>query len=191
MKQLRTALSLLLLMTGLLGLAYPSAVWMAGVLFFPHQAKGSLVVYNGKTIGSEIIGQHFTSPKYFWSRPSATTGGAYQFMGSGASNLSLRSEALKDSIQQTFRKMQCVDELGPVPIDLVTSSGSGLDPDISPESAIYQVPRVAQARGLDTQTLLTLIQNHTEKPQLHILGKQRVNVLLLNMALDAMDRGQK
>jgi K+-transporting ATPase ATPase C chain len=157
-------------------------------LFFPEQANGSLIVHNGKVIGSKLIGQYFDKPEYFWSRPSATSPFPYNAAASGGSNLGPTNPALIEAVKARVAAFRAADpgNAPPIPVDLVTASGSGLDPHISPAAALYQVKRVARARGLDESTVQTLVTQHTEGRQFGLLGEPRVNVLELNLALDAL-----
>lgn len=189
--QLRPALTALLSMSALTGLAYPFAVWGMAKVLFPRQAEGSLIRRNGQVIGSEWIGQSFTSSRDFWGRPSATVdakGGALPYNGanSGGSNLAPSSPGLQQAVQARLAALRAADPeaTGPVPVDLVTASGSGLDPHISPAAALFQARRVARARGLDEAKVRALVAADTEKPQWGVLGEARVNVLKLNLALD-------
>jgi K+-transporting ATPase ATPase C chain len=186
--QLRPALVLLGLLTLLTGVAYPLLVTGVAQAAFPHQANGSLIVRDGKVIGSSLIGQPFDDPKYFWSRPSATGPAAYNAQASTGSNLGPTNPALTDAVKARIEALQKADPdtKEPVPVDLVTASGSGLDPHISPAAALYQVHRVARARGLDEGKVRAIIEAHTDAPQLGILGEPGVNVLELNLALDAI-----
>jgi K+-transporting ATPase ATPase C chain len=179
---------MLLLMTLITGVAYPLLVTGLAQLIFPGQANGSLIVKQGKPIGSELIGQSFTEPKYFWGRPSATSPQADNGTGSGGSNLGPTNPALTDAVKQRIAALQSDDpgNRAPVPVDLVTSSGSGLDPEISPAAAQYQLARVAKARGLSDAQLNLLVAQATSGRQLGLLGEPRVNVLQLNLALDAL-----
>ncbi|MFA6279705.1 MAG: potassium-transporting ATPase subunit KdpC [Bdellovibrionales bacterium] len=190
-KTLRASLALLVVFTLLLGLAYPAAVWVAGQLFFSHEADGSLVSYQGKIIGSALIGQNFTGERYFWPRPSSG-GHPYAFLSSGASNLNPANPALIDQIRKriAFLSNAHENQNGTIPADLVTASGSGLDPHISPAAALYQAARVAKARGLPLERVHALIQATTENRTLGILGEPRVHVLLLNLALDRLSGGR-
>ena len=186
--QIRPALTMLVILTLLTGLAYPLAVTGLAQLFFPDQANGSLIVRDGKVIGSQLIGQYFDKPEYFWPRPSATTPFPYNAAASGGSNLGPTNPALIEAVKARVAALRAADpgnEL-PVPVDLVTASGSGLDPHISPAAALYQLKRVARTRGLDENTVQTLITQHTEGRQFGLLGERRVNVLQLNVALDAL-----
>lgn len=182
---IRPAIVLLLGFTLLTGIAYPLAITGIAGALFPHQAGGSLIKQGGKVIGSELIGQSFTSAKYFWGRPSAAGKDGYDAMASGGSNLGPSSKALADRVKGDIAKLR-QGQSGPVPTDLATASGSGLDPDISPAAARYQMARVAAARHFDLTILEKLIADHTEPPFLGIFGKPRVNVLQLNLALDAL-----
>ncbi|WIG55019.1 MAG: potassium-transporting ATPase C chain [Rhodanobacteraceae bacterium] len=187
-KLLRQAIVLLLLLTAITGLAYPFAVSGIAQLVFPHQANGSLIVRDGKPVGSALIGQSFTDPKYFWGRPSATTPQPYNGAASGGSNLGPTSPALRIATKQRIAALRVAnpDNHAPVPVDLVTASGSGLDPDISPAAALYQSNRVARARGLPADGVRALIQRYTRGRQFGVLGEPRVNVLELNLALDRL-----
>jgi potassium-transporting ATPase KdpC subunit len=185
---LRNSLMMLLVMTIITGIAYPLLVTGLSQLLFPSQANGSLIAKNGQPIGSTLIGQSFTEPKYFWGRPSATSPQANNGTGSGGSNLGPTNPALADAVKERIAALQSADpgNRAPVPVDLVTSSGSGLDPEISPAAAQYQLARVAKARGLSDAQLSLLIAQATSGRQLGLLGEPRVNVLQLNLALDAL-----
>lgn len=187
-KLLRPAIVLLLLLTAITGIAYPLIVTGIAQLAFPHQANGSLILRDGKPIGSTLIGQSFTDPKYFWGRPSATSPQPYNGTASGGSNLGASNPALTDAVKQRIAKLHAADPGNdvPVPVDLVTTSGSGLDPDISPAAALYQVNRVAHARGLPVAAVRTLVGRHIRGRQFGVLGEPRVNVLQLNLALDQL-----
>ncbi|HYR37539.1 MAG TPA: potassium-transporting ATPase subunit KdpC [Methylomirabilota bacterium] len=183
---LRPALMILLLMTLLTGVAYPLVVTGIAQALFPAQANGSLVVKDGKPVGSRLIGQPFDDPKYFWSRPSATSPFADNAGSSSGSNLSPTNPDLVKAVQGRVDALRAADpgNTARVPVDLVTASGSGLDPHISPAAALYQVPRVAKVRKLDPETVRQLVERHTEGRFLGFLGEPRVNVLTLNLALD-------
>ncbi|KZC23996.1 potassium-transporting ATPase subunit C [Rhodanobacter thiooxydans] len=185
---LRPALTLLVLLSVLTGFAYPLAVTGLAQVIFPQKANGSLVERNGKPTGSSLIGQGFTEPKYFWGRPSATTPQAYNGTGSGGSNLGPSNPALADAVKQRLAALRAADptNAAPVPVDLVTSSGSGLDPEISPAAAQYQLARVARVRGLPVSEVQALMERYTRGRQFGVLGEPRVNVLELNLALDAL-----
>jgi len=185
---LRPALTLLILLTVLTGLVYPLAVTGLAQAIFPHQANGSLLERGGKPIGSSLIGQNFTSPKYFWGRPSATAPQAYNGTGSSGSNLGPTNPALIDAAKQRIAALQAADpdNHAPIPVDLVTASGSGLDPEISPAAAQYQLSRVARTRGLQPAEVQALVARYTHGRQFGVLGEPRVNVLELNLALDAL-----
>jgi potassium-transporting ATPase KdpC subunit len=185
---IRNSLMMLLLMTLITGVAYPLLVTGLAQLVFPGQSNGSLIVRDGKPIGSTLIGQSFTEPKYFWGRPSATSPQANNGTSSGGSNIGPTNPALTDAVKQRIAALQAADpgNRAPVPVDLVTSSGSGLDPEISPAAAQYQLARVAKARGLSDAQLSLLIAQATSGRQLGLLGEPRVNVLQLNLALDAL-----
>ena len=187
--QLRSALMMFFILTILTGVAYPLAVTAIAQLLFPHQANGSLISKDAKPIGSTLIGQPFDDPKYFWGRPSATAPFPYNAAASSGSNLGPTNPALIETVKMRVAALKAADPGNdtPVPVDLVTASGSGLDPHISPASAEYQVRRVARARGREEAFVRTLVSQHTEGRQLGMLGERRVNVLALNLALDATD----
>jgi K+-transporting ATPase ATPase C chain len=186
--QIRPALMALLIFTVLTGLLYPLVVTGIAQLVFPHQANGSLIVQNGQIVGSTLIGQQFTDPKYFWGRLSATGPYPYNAAASSGSNLGPTNPALLDEVKGRIAALKAADPSNtqPIPVDLVTSSGSGLDPDISVAAALYQLPRVARLRGLSESALRTLVDQYTHGRQLGFLGELRVNVLQLNLALDAL-----
>ncbi len=180
-KHLRTSIILLTIMTGLLGGVYPIFIWGFGNLFFSPQTNGSLIQHNLKTIGSSLIGQEFKKMGYFWSRLSATPSYPYNAQNSGSNHLNADHPELLDNARKRLAQLKGPTE---VPIDLVTTSASGLDPHISPQAAIIQVNRIAKRRDVDPNILLNLIKVHTETPFLGFLGKPHVNVLLLNLSLD-------
>ena len=184
----RPAIVLFLLLTVLTGIAYPLVITGIAQLVFPHQAAGSLVVKDGKPIGSRIIGQSFGDREHFWSRPSATAPNPYNGLASSGSNLGPLNPALTDAIKTRLAALQAADpdNKAPVPVDLVTASGSGLDPDISVAAANYQAARVARVRGLKPETVHALIAAHTQGRLLGVLGEPRINVLELNLALDSL-----
>ena len=186
----RAAVVSLALFTLVTGLAYPAIVTVIAQLAFPHQANGSLIVKDGKAVGSALIGQPFDDPKYFWGRPSATSPFGYNAGASGASNLSPTNADLIKAVQGRVEALRAADpgNTAPVPADLVTASGSGLDPHISPAAALYQAGRVARVRKLDEAVVRDLVARHTEGRLLGLLGEPRVNVLALNLALDARGR---
>ncbi|NID06429.1 potassium-transporting ATPase subunit KdpC [Luteibacter jiangsuensis] len=183
---LRPALVLLVGLTIITGVAYPLLVTGAAQAVFPRQANGSIVESGGKPVGSSLLGQSFVEPRYFWSRPSATSPDPYNGTASGGSNQGPTNPALTDAAKKRIAALQAADpgNTAPVPVELVTASGSGLDPEISPAAARYQVARVAHARGLDPATVQALVEAHTEGRQFGVLGEPRVNVLALNLALD-------
>ena len=186
--QLRISVILLALFTLLAGLVYPLAVTGMAQLIFPFQANGSLMQRDGQGIGSELIGQSFTDPKYFWGRPSATEPFPYNAAASSGSNLALTNPALKQAIQVRIQALQSADPENdsPIPVDLVTASASGLDPHISVAAALYQVPRVALRRGLSEAQVRLLVEQYIQGSQVGFLGEPRVNVLRLNLALDGL-----
>src|SRR5258708_6173795 len=184
--QLRPALVLLVIMTILTGIIYPFAITIAAQVVFPAQANGSLITQNGTVVGSSLIGQQFDDPKYFWGRLSATTPMAYNAAASSGSNLGPTNPALVAEVQGRVQQLHDADpdNKAPIPVDLVTSSGSGLDPNISVAAAQYQIGRVARARGMDIAKVQALVDQYTKGRTLGILGEPRVNVLALNLALD-------
>lgn len=188
--QIRPALTLLLLLTVLTGLIYPLAITGLAQVFFSDQANGSLIMREGKVMGSKLIGQYFDKPEYFWGRPSATAPFPYNAAASGGSNLGPTNPALIEAVKARVAALRAADpgNDSPIPVDLVTASGSGLDPHISPAAALYQAKRVAHARGLDETIVQALIDAHIEERQFKLLGERRVNVLQLNLALDALIR---
>ena len=200
LREIRPAILLLVILTLITGLVYPLAMTGIAQMIFPHQANGSMIERDGKVIGSELIGQNFTSDKYFHGRPSATTAtdpndptktvpAPYNAANSGGSNLGPSNKALIDRVKADIAKLQKENPGTPVPIDLVTTSGSGLDPDISPEAALFQVPRIAKARNLPEDQIRELVEDHTEGRLFGLLGEPHVNVLELNLALDRLTPG--
>jgi potassium-transporting ATPase KdpC subunit len=199
LREIRPAIILLLALTVITGLAYPLAITAVAGAIFPKQAEGSLIEKDGKVVGSALIGQEFKSDKYFHGRPSATTApdpndstktvpAPYNAANSGGSNLGPTSKALADRVKEDVEKLKAENPSQPVPIDLVTTSASGLDPDISPEAALFQVPRVAKARNLSEDRVRQLVTDNTQGRLGGLLGEPRVNVLALNLALDAASK---
>jgi K+-transporting ATPase ATPase C chain len=186
LKNLRTAIITLVLFTGLVGLLYPLAVTGVAQLIFPAKANGSMIQKNGKIVGSELIGQQFSDPKYFWGRLSATGPYAYNAGASSGSNYGPLNPALLDAVKKRVQDLRAADpqNIRPIPVDLVTASGSGLDPHISVAAAEYQISRVARARGMSEAAVRSLVNQYTKGRQLGFLGEPRVNVLELNLALD-------
>jgi K+-transporting ATPase ATPase C chain len=196
LKEIRPAVIVLVVLTLITGLAYPLAMTAVAGVIFPKQAEGSLIERDGKVVGSALIGQEFKSDKYFHGRPSATTApdpadasktiaAPYNAANSGGSNLGPTSKALSDRIKEDVDKLKAESPSTPVPVDLVTTSGSGLDPDISPEAALFQVPRVAKARNIPEDRIRQLVAENTQGRLAGLIGEPRVNVLALNLALDA------
>ena len=196
LREIRPAIVLLLGLTLITGLAYPLAITAVAGAIFPKQAEGSLIEKDGKVVGSALIGQEFKSDKYFHGRPSATTApdpndstktvsAPYNAANSGGSNLGPTSKALNDRIKEDVEKLKAENPSSPVPVDLVTTSASGLDPDISPDAALFQVPRVAKARNLPEASVRDMVNQKTQGRLFGLFGEPRVNVLALNLALDA------
>jgi K+-transporting ATPase ATPase C chain len=199
LREIRPAIILLLALTAITGLAYPLAITAVAGAIFPKQAEGSLIERDGKVVGSALIGQEFKSDRYFHGRPSATTApdpndatktvpAPYNAANSGGSNLGPTSKALADRIREDVDKLKAENPSEAVPVDLVTTSASGLDPDISPEGALFQVPRVARARNLPEERVRQLVTDNTQGRLGGLLGEPRVNVLALNLALDAASK---
>ncbi len=188
LKQFRCAFAMLLVMTLLTGVVYPAVLTLVGQATFAHQVAGSLIERDGVVIGSEWIGQPFASPSFFWGRPSATSRMPYDAAASSGSNLGPLNTDLQAAVERRVALLRASDpsNTAPIPIDLVTASGSGLDPHISPAAALWQVARVARARGLDEARLRALVEAHVEGRAFGILGEPRVNVLQLNLALERL-----
>jgi K+-transporting ATPase ATPase C chain len=202
LNQIRPAILMIIVMTIITGLIYPLAMTGIAQAVFPYQAGGSMIVQNGKVIGSELIGQNFESDKYFHGRLSATSGpdpkdpsksvsAPYNAANSSGSNLGPTSKALMDRVKDDAAKLQMENPNTPVPVDLVTTSASGLDPDITPAGALFQVPRVAKARAITEDQVLKLVQAQVQDRIIGIIGEPHINVLKLNMALDAMQAAAK
>jgi K+-transporting ATPase ATPase C chain len=188
LKLLRQSAAALGVLAVIVGVIYPLAVTGVAQGFFSHEAEGSMIVEKGQVLGSELIGQPFSDPGYFWSRPSATVPVPYNAAASSGSNLGPTNPVLLEAVAARIAALHAADpgNAAPVPVDLVTSSGSGLDPHISPAAAEYQVERVARVRGLEAGTVRALVAQHTEDRQWGVFGEPRVNVLELNVALDAL-----
>ena len=186
LKELKPALLIFVVLTLITGVLYPALVTGIAQLAFKSEANGSLIERNGKTVGSRLIGQPFSDPKYFWGRASATAPMPYNAGGSGGSNQGPLNPALEDAVKARIAALKAADpnQTAAIPVDLVTASASGLDPHISPAAAAYQVARVARARGLAREAVQKLVEANTEGRQLGLLGEPRVNVLALNLALD-------
>ncbi|GAB7539535.1 potassium-transporting ATPase subunit KdpC [Burkholderia sp. 22PA0099] len=184
---IRPLVVLFAVLTAVTGLAYPAVMTAFGAAVFPSQSSGSLIELNGKVVGSTLIGQPFDAPQYFWGRLSATSPMPYNAQGSSASNLGPTNPALTDQVKGRLDALKAAgtDLSQPVPVDLVTASGSGLDPEISPAAALYQVARVAHARGMSADAVRQLVDAHTQGRQFGLFGEPRVNVLALNLALDS------
>lgn len=199
LREIRPAIILLVALTVITGLAYPLAITAVAGMIFPKQAQGGLIERDGKVVGSALIGQEFKEDKYFHGRPSATTApdpndstktvpAPYNAANSGGSNLGPTSKALADRVKEDVDKLKAENPSQPVPVDLVTTSASGLDPDISPEGALFQVPRVAKARNLPEDHVRQLVADNTRGRLGGLLGEPRVNVLALNLALDSLSK---
>ncbi len=195
LREIRPAIVLVIALTVITGLIYPLAMTGVAEVIFPNQAQGSLIERDGKVVGSALIGQEFTSERYFHGRPSATTApdpqdstktvpAPYNAANSGGSNLGPTNKALIERVQSDLEKLKEENPSAAVPIDLVTTSGSGLDPDISPEGALFQVPRIAKARNLPEDRVRQIVNENVQRPLVGVIGEPRVNVLALNLALD-------
>jgi K+-transporting ATPase ATPase C chain len=186
--QLRPAIVSIAIFTLLTGILYPLVITGISQVIFPRQANGSLIEQNGQVVGSTLIGQSFDDPRYFWGRLSATSLYPYNAAASTGSNLGPTNPALTDEVSARIEALKAADPTNnsSIPVDLVTSSGSGLDPNISVASALYQVPRIAKARGLSEEVIRTLVDSYTEERQFGVLGEPRINVLELNLAVDAI-----
>jgi len=184
--QFKPAIASIAIFTLLTGILYPLLITGIAQVIFPRQANGSLIVQNGQVVGSELIGQSFDDPRYFWGRPSATSPFPYNAAASSGSNLSPSNPALTEAVKARLAVLKAADPQNnaPIPVDLVTASGSGLDPNISVAAALYQVMRVAKARGLNEEIVRVLVEHNTQARQFGLLGGPRVNVLDLNLALD-------
>lgn len=193
LKQLRTSIIAIVVFTVLTGILYPLVVTVIAQLIFPEKANGSFIKKDGKVLGSKLIGQPFSEPKYFWSRPSATVPFAYNAGASSGSNYGPLNQALLDQAKKRIGDLKSADSLNtrPVPVDLATASGSGLDPHISIAAALYQIPRVARERKLSETDVRSLVDRCTESRDLGFLGEPRVNVLELNLAFDSYQPMQK
>jgi potassium-transporting ATPase KdpC subunit len=193
LKMIRQSLMVLILLGVITGVIYPLAVTGIAQAFFSHQAEGSMIVRDGKVVGSGLIGQPFSDPGYFWSRPSATPEFPYNARASAGSNLGPTNPVLLRAVEDRIHALRAADPGNdqPVPIDLVTASGSGLDPHISPAAASYQVGRVARARGVSEEAVRALVAEHTEGRQWAVFGEPRVNVLELNLALDDLSATER
>jgi K+-transporting ATPase ATPase C chain len=185
-QQLRPAISLLIALTLITGVVYPVAVWAVAQIGFPSQANGSLITVDGKAVGSTLIGQAFSQPEYLWGRPSAAGADGYDGMSSAGSNLGPTNANLIDRVTDDLATWQAAHGDTPVPVDLLTTSGSGLDPDVSPAGAEYQVARIAAARGISDDDVRAVIARHTEQPLLGFLGQPRVHVLEVNLDLEGL-----
>jgi len=188
LRLIRPAVSLLAVMTVLLGIVYPLVITGVARIAFRHQAEGSLIYQDGTLVGSRLIGQSFSDPKYFWGRPSATTPQPYNGLGSTGSNLGPLNPALLDQVKANAKVLRDADPANrrPIPVELVTASASGLDPEISPAGAQYQAGRVARARGISVAQVQSLIAAHEQDRWLGLIGERRINVLELNLALDRL-----
>jgi potassium-transporting ATPase KdpC subunit len=188
LKQLKPAIIMLGIFTLITGLIYPLVITGIAQVLFPRQANGSLITQNNQVVGSQLVGQQFDDPKYFWGRPSATGSYPYNASASSGSNYSVMNQDLQKAVEERVAALQAADPNNPqpIPVDLVTSSGSGLDPNISIAAARYQAGRVARARSIPVEQVMALVDQNTQGRQLGFLGEPRVNVLMLNLGLDAL-----
>jgi len=192
-EQLKTTILIFIILTIITGIIYPLVITGIAELFFKSQANGSIIIRDGKVIGSSLIGQPFDDLGYFWGRPSATTPAAFNAASSSGSNLGPSNPALSDAVKTRVNNLHTADPDNklPIPVDLVTSSASGLDPHISPAAAYYQIPRIARVRNIQQDVLLRIVQENTENRFLGIIGEPVVNVLRLNLAIDSVDKVRK
>jgi K+-transporting ATPase ATPase C chain len=192
-EQLKTTILVFCILTIITGIIYPLAITGIAQLFFKSQANGSIIIRDGKVIGSSLIGQPFDDPGYFWGRPSATSPAAFNAASSSGSNLGPSNQALSDAVKTRVNNLHIADpdKKLPIPVDLVTSSASGLDPHISPAAAFYQIPRIARERKMQEDVVRAIVQENTENRFLGVIGEPVVNVLRLNLAIDSVDKVRK